>query len=1024
MNVSAWSIRNPVPAILLFAMLTFLGILGFRAMGVQSFVDLDFPVVVVTAQLEGAAPTQLETEVARKIEDALAGLTQVEHIRSTLTEGTATISVEFALEKPIQEGIDDVRDALNRVRGELPADLKDPIISKLTVTGQPILTYSVSADHLDEEGVSWFVDDTVARTLSAIPGVGKVQRLGGVTREVRIELDPVRMQALGITAEAVSATLAQVHQETAGGRTDLGGGRQSLRVLAMTDSARELASLEIPGPGGRRLRLDQIATVKDTVAEPTVVTRLDGKTVVGFDITRTRGSSEVTVAAKVRAAVAKLGQNHPQVQIREMFNTVELTEANFHESMELLIEGAVLAVIVVFWFLREWRLTLISAIALPLSVIPTFLAMQMFGFSLNVVTLLAMSLVVGILVDDAIVEVENIVRHLRMGKTPYQAAMEAADEIGLAVIATTFTLVAVFLPTAFMGGIPGKVFREFGWTAAVAVVASLVVARLLTPMMCAYLLKPVTGEAKDGWWMAPYLAIVRWSLAHRFLTMFSVGLFLAGSVALAPFLSTTFIPASDRGQTRITLELPPGATLEDTRRLADQATEIVGRTPEVTTLFTVVGSTAGNGFDSLGSSDVRKATITVILKPHAQRNRSQTAIEKDLRRQLAVIPGARMTLGLGESGEKLDLILAGNDAKALADASQAVIRDLRTLPGLGAITSDASLLRPEIQITPDFARAADLGVTSAALMNTVRVATGGDFAVKLAKLNLPQRQLAIRVRLADAARADLDALSRLRIPGSQGPVLLGSVAAVELASGPAQIDRLDRQRKVGIAVELNGRLLGDITPLVDRLPSLQHLPAGVTRSVSGDAERMAELFGGFAKAMLIGLLCIYMVLVLLFHDFLQPATILAALPLAIGGALGALLLTGNSFSMPSVIGLLMLMGITTKNSILLVDYAVIALREKGLPRREAILDACHKRARPILMTTIAMGAGMLPIALGWSVDPSFRSPMAVAVIGGLITSTFLSLIVIPVVFTLMDDVAGLFRWRPAASPSEHPEAIP
>jgi multidrug efflux pump subunit AcrB len=1009
-NVSAWSIRNPVPGILLFGLLTLLGIGGFRALGIQNFPDIELPAVTVTARLEGAAPAQLETEVARKIEDKVATLGGVQHIRSTLSDGSAVIRVEFDIDKDTESALNDVRNAVDSVRGELPQDMTDPVVSKITTSGGAIVTFTVESGSMDEEALSWFVDNEVAKSLLAVKGVGAINRVGGVDREVGVDLDPTRMAALGVTAADISTRLKQVQQDASGGRGDIGAGVQSVRTLGAVRSIQEIAALDIPLGGGRSVRLDEIARAHDSIAERSAYALLDGKSVVGFSVTRLKGASEVAVAAAVRKAVQALQARHPQVSIKEAYDTVAQVEDNFQGSMALLYEGAFLAVLVVWWFLGDWRATLVSAAALPLSVIPTFAAMYYLGFSLNILTLLALALVVGILVDDAIVEIENIVRHLRMGKSPIQAATEAADEIGLAVIATSLTLVAVFLPTAFMGGVPGKFFRQFGITAAVAVLASLVVARLLTPMMAAYTLKPRGAGHGEGALMRLYLRSVQWCLGHRKTTLLAALAFFVGSVALVPLLPKGFVPAADRGQSAIKLELPPGSTLEETRAAAEQARALIAPVTDVTRVFTTVGSTTGAGpFGEGASSDVRKATLILILKHRHDRPRTQAQIERELRQRLRALAGARFSVGTGDVGERLQVVLAGDDPELLAQTGRTVERELRTLQDVGNITSNASLQRPEIHINVDFARAADLGVTTAAMASAVRVATAGDFEVQLPKLNLPQRQIPIRVRLDPQLRQDLDAIAQLRVVGWAGQIPLNAVADVRLASGPAQIDRLDRQRNVTIDVELAGRPVGEVLAQADRLPSLQRLPPGVSRPASGDAERMAEVFSGFGSAMLTGVLCIYIVLVLLFHDFLQPATILAALPLSVGGAFAALLLTHNSFSMPAVIGLLMLMGIVTKNSILLVEYAVMARREHGMDRPAALVDACRKRARPIVMTTIAMVAGMLPIALGIGAEPSFRAPMATAVIGGLLTSTLLSLLVIPVVFTYVDDLLAVLK---------------
>ncbi|MCE1183655.1 MAG: efflux RND transporter permease subunit, partial [Rhodocyclales bacterium] len=680
-------------------------------------------------------------------------------------------------------------------------------------------------------------------------------------------------------------------------------------------------------------------------------------------------------------------------------------------SMKLLLEGAALAVLVVWLFLRDWRATLVSAAALPLSAIPTFAAMYLMGFTLNVVTLLSMSLVVGILVDDAIVEIENIMRHLRMGKTPYQAAMEAADEIGLAVIATTFTLIAVFLPTAFMSGVAGKFFVQFGWTAAIAVFVSLIVARMLTPMMAAYLLKPVAAEHTPGW-LRRYEAWAEWCLRHRLLTLAGAGLFFFGSFALVPLLPKGFMPPDDLSQTQIYVTLPPGVTFQQSLAAAEQARHIAEQHPHVRLIYTAVGGgkAGSDPFAPAGAAEVRKATLTLNLTPRGERpGVTKQQIEGELRAALTAIPSAQIKVGLASGNEKYILVLASENGPLLAEHARQAERELRSIPGIGNITSTASLVRPELVIRPDFARMADLGVTSAAIADTLRIATAGDYDQGLAKLNLTQRQVPIVVKLPPAARTDLALLRQLTVPGKNGPVPLANIADVQIGGGPAEIDRYDRLRNINFEIELNGQPLGEVEATALKLPSLSNLPPGVIQTTVGDAEAMGELFTSFGIAMLTGVLCIYIVLVLLFHDFVQPVTILAALVLSIPGAFLALFIAHKAISMPSMIGLIMLMGIATKNSILLIDYVILARREHGLDRWSALLDACRKRARPIVMTTVAMGAGMLPIAIGLGTDPSFRAPMAIVVIGGLITSTFLSLLVIPVVFTYVDDLIARTR---------------
>ncbi|KQP03174.1 efflux RND transporter permease subunit [Pseudorhodoferax sp. Leaf265] len=1024
MNVSSWSIRNPVPAVLTFILLTVLGLIGFRSLQIQDFPDTDLPTIQVSASLEGAAPAQLETEVARKIEDKLASLGRLDHITTTITDGAVTIGVSFEIDKNSEEALNEVRNAVDGAQADLPASMASPTVSKLTTASSALLTYTIDAPSMDEQDLSWFVDNQVTKSLLAVPGVGSVARVGGVSREVHVDLDSVLMAGLGVTPADVSTRLKATQKESSGGELFVGGRKQSSRTLATAGSAAEVAAITVPLADGRYVRLDQIARIRDTHAERTTMALRDGRQVIGFQVKRSRGFSDVGVADGVRAALQKFSAAHPELRIAEASNTVTPIEENYQGSMELLLEGAVLAVLVVGWFLRDLRATLIAAAALPLSIAPAFAFMALAGYSLNTITLLSLSLVVGVLVDDAIVEIENIERHLLMGKTPYQAAMEAADEIGLAVIATTFTLVAVFLPTAFMGGIPGKFFRQFGVTASVAVLASLLVARLLTPMMAAYLLRPkaahLHGAATDGPTMTRYLGWVRGVLQHRKSTAAAALLFLVLSLGLALSIPTAFMPAQDKAQSTVTLQLGPDATLEQTVATSRQAQQILSAMPEVRSVFMAAGTaSSGSGMATTSTTDVGSATLTVDLVDRGDRARKQSQVEAAMRAQLRAIPGVRVTVSGSSTGSTLEITLAGDDADLLNQAAQQAEQQLRSLQGIGNVTSSAALQRPEVQVRPDHARAAALGVTAEALADAVRLATYGDYATALPKLNLPERQIAIRVRMDDAVRADMDAVARLRVQGAQGTVSLGAVADVAMGSGPAQIDRLDRSRNVTLSVELNGRALGEVQREAMALPAFTALPAGVRLVEQGELQRMAELFTSFGTAMAIGVFCIYAVLVLLFHDFLQPATILCALPLAFGGAFGALWLTNQSFSMPVVIGVLMLMGIVTKNSILLVEYAIVARRDRALARLDAVVDACHKRARPIVMTTIAMAAGMLPNALGLGAEPSFRQPMAIVVIGGLLTSTVLSLLVVPVVFTYVDD---LLQWLRRLLPSRRSSA--
>ncbi|MCW1411163.1 efflux RND transporter permease subunit [Rhizobium sp. 1AS11] len=1005
MNFSAFSIRNPVPAILLFAMLAVGGLLAFKQLPVQNFPDMDLPTIKITATLDGAAPAQLETEVARTIEDNLASLSYLDHVTTTITDGTVSISVSFKLEKDSETALNEVRNAVDSATADLPAQMQTPSVTKVTVQSSALVTYAIRSAVLNETELSWFIDNDLTKALLSVPGVGQVNRIGGVDREVHVDLDPTTMAAFGVTATTVSAQLKSVQADTSGGLGEIGGTRQTLRTLGAVASVDALKELRIPLANGQQVRLDDVASITDSFAERSSMAYLDGKPVVAVEIKRSNGFSDSSVAADVDEAMKQFAAKHSNVQIEEAYSTLGPIIDNYDGSMHMLYEGAILAIIVVWLFLRDWRATILSAVALPLSVIPTFLVMYLAGFSLNVVTLLALSLVVGILVDDAIVEVENIARHLQMGKRPIDAALEAANEIGLAVIATTFTLVAVFLPTAFMSGIPGLIFRQFGITAAVAVLVSLVVARLLTPMMAAYFMKAHPSEEKDGRIMRAYLAMVKAAMNRRKTTVAVTAIVVALSLATIPLLKSGFLPASDDARAQITLTMQPGATIEQTDATTTKAADIIGKLQDVIHVFSSVGSaSSGGGPDSSTTSSVGSATIVAVLSPIGERDRKQSEIENDIRQALSVLPGVRVAVGGGGNGTKLEITLASDDANALDSASTALEEQLRTLQGIGAVTSTAARQAPEIQITPDFARAAALGVTSSAIAEAVRVATDGEYSADLPKLNLPQRQVPIVVRFSPETRTKLDDIKNMRVAGTNGNVDLGSIADIRIGGSPSEIDRIDRMRNVTLSVELNGRILGDVNRETQALPALQHLPSGVTLVEQGELQRSSELFQSFGLAMAIGVFCIYAILVLLFHDFLQPFTLLMALPLSLGGALVPLVVTGTSFSMSAVIGLLMLMGVVTKNSILLIEYAIMS-RRQGMPRFDALVDACHKRARPIIMTTIAMACGMLPVALSLTGgDSSFRQPMAIVVIGGVMMSTLLSLVVIPVIFTFVDDL--------------------
>ena len=1038
MNFSAWSIRNPIAPILLFSLLLLLGWQSFRAMPITQFPTIDVPVVAVTVAQSGAAPAEMESQITREIEDAVAGITGVENITSTVSDGVSTTVVEFRMDVPTQQAVQDTKDAIDQIRGDLPGEIEAPIVTKVDVAGQAILYFAVSAPALSYEELSWFVDDTIKSDLQGRPGIGQVDRYGGADREILVELDPIRLDSYGITAAMVSGQLRATNANQGAGQSEIGSGEQAIRLLGDQGDAARLAETTIALPSGRQVRLSDLGTVTDTYEKIRSFARFNGQEVVVFAVFRATGASEVSVAEVTNMALDTIRAENPGVTIDMVVDNVYPTYGNYEAAITTLIEGGILAVLVVLLFLRNWRATLITAVALPLSAIPTFYVMDLLGFSLNLISFLAITLATGILVDDAIVEIENIQRHIRMGKSPYRAAIDAADEIGLAVIATSFTIVAVFVPVSFMPGIPGQYFIQFGLTVAVAVLFSLLVARLITPLMAAYLMRAKDAdehEQRDGWIMRGYLWFVRITMKLRYLTLLAAFGILALSLYFMLQIPGSFIPPEDASKVTLSVELPPGVTLAETGAVTDQMYAAIRDVDGVQNVFILGGSSATGGVD------VRRATVTVVLDrldntlerklldiaestpflgelipdvaPHG-RIRPQSDIEIELQARIANIPDARITRtidGPGGAGRDITYSILSDSEADLNIAVARLEEALRGDPLLQGVSTEGALPRPELQITPRAEEAARLGVTTATIAEALRVATIGDFSAALAKLSVDNRLIPVRVQLTESARNDLSRIAALRIPTASGAsVPLNAVADIAIAEGPSVVNRLNRERVATIGANLPpGVALGTASARFNEIVASVELPASVRTAESGDAEIQAELFASFANAMLLGLLLVLGVLILLFKSVIQPFTILFSLPLAIGGVAAALIITGSAISMPVLIGILMLMGIVTKNAILLVDFAVEMIA-RGMNRFDAVIEAGHKRARPIVMTSIAMSAGMLPSALGVGEGGSFRAPMATAVIGGIIVSTVLSLVIVPSFFLIMDDLSRLLAW--------------
>ncbi|MCB1476955.1 MAG: efflux RND transporter permease subunit [Rhodobiaceae bacterium] len=994
MNMSTWAIRNPVPVLALFLVLCAAGLVSFTRLPITQFPNVDLPIITVTIAQPGAAPLELTSQVIQPVEDAISNVSGLRHITSKATDSSAVITVEFELETDSDRALNDVKDAVSSVRSDLPDAISEPIIKRLDVTGRPIMTYAVSDPSKSIEDLSYFVDDVVTRELQNVDGVGKISRVGGADREIKVELEPDRLLSLGITASDVSRQLRATNIDLGGGRGNLAGQEYTIRALGGADTVRRLAATPLALSNGRTVRLDQLGEVVDGPSDVREFAMYDGRPVVAFAVFRATGKSDITASRGVRAKLDSVLEKYPNVEFSLIDDATVYTEGNYDSAMETLYEGAVLAIIVVLIFLRNWRATLITAVALPLSAIPTFFVMDMLGFSLNTVSLLGITLVTGILVDDAIVEIENIVRHIKMGAPAYQASEEAASEIGLTVIAISFSIVAVFAPVSFMGGIAGQYFKQFGLTVAVAVLFSLLVARLVTPMMAAYFLKGEDGPAEhgDGVVMRSYLEILGWTLRHRTITLILGIIIFAVSIYSATLLPTEFTPTTDVGRTAISIELPPGSTLDDTRVATREVSRRLLTIPEVTNVF-VDG----------GYGDVTKANITVNYGQRSERERTAVEIERDIDDELRSMPDMRAFLLKPNGQRDVQIIVMGDSVEAAAAAANRLAGEMSKVAGLTNVSNAAALTRPEIQITPKPELAAQLGITSTALATTIRIATIGDTDANLAKFNTGERQIPITVRMKEEVRKDLFKMASQRIPTTRGkPVPLGVVADIAFSNSPSTIERYDQRYQTKVEADLrDGALLGPVLKDIHALPTARDMPEGTEIRNAGDAEIMAEVFSSFGLAMGSGILLVYIVLVLLFSSFITPMTILLSLPLAVGGAIVALFLTDRAISLPVVIGFLMLMGIVTKNAIMLVEFAIESMAG-GRSREAAMLDAGHKRARPIVMTTIAMTAGMVPSALALGTGGEFRSPMAIAVIGGLLVSTLLSLLFVPSLFSVID----------------------
>ena len=1039
-HFSAWSIKNPVPTIVTFLILSIIGIVSFLTLGIDETPNIDVPVVMVRATQRGVSPTELETQVTKKIEDAVANLDGIDNINSTVTDGSSSTVIEFHLGVDSDRAVNEVRNSVSQVRPELPQDLDEPSVTKLRFAGGNVVTYAVSSDRRSVEDLSNLVDLTIIPELLNVEGVGQVDRLGGVDREVRVNLDPDRLQAYGITATEIDNQIAQFNVNLSGGRSEVGGREQSVRTLGSAKSVRDLSSYPIELNNGTTVPLSNFGEVTDGFEESRSRAKLNGEPVVAIAVKRSSGSTLVSVEEAVTEEIAELRETLPEdVKLDLIFTAADEIRASYQGTINSLILGCLLTVITVGLFLKDWRVTLITGMALPLSIVPTFWVMKSLGYTLNSMSLLALALAVGNLVDDAICMIENIDRHLQMNKKPFQAALDAAREIGLAVVATTATIVAVFIPVAFMGGIPGQFFQPFGVTVAVSTMFSTLVATTVTPMLSAYFLKSrkqafryprfhalnsadydITPKGREIQKIdtasirvfsnssqdfdpsasnkrQPYRFLLNLALRNRITTLVLAATFFFGSLQLIPFIPKGLFDAGDTGLSVVQVELPPGSQLADTEAVMTELDKTIRQRSEVDSILQEIGS----------DGNINTGSLSVKLVPKNERDKSQQEFQDEMREVFEEIPGARISFqsrGAGGSNKDVSLILRSNNPQVLEETANNLEKQIREIPGLVDVTTSASLVKPEVIIQPDPQRAADLGVSVQAIANTASLASIGNNEFSLAKFNLPDRQIPIRVQIDPEKRQDINTLTKLKIPSRNGSLVpLEAVATIGLGSGPATIERFDRNRQITVEANLQNISLGDSIAKIRALPAMKNLPPEVKEEPAGDAEIMRDVFTRFGGALALAILCIYAILVLLYNNFIYPMAILVALPLSIGGALLGLLITQKELGLFALIGIVLLMGLVTKNAILLVDFALAGLKE-GKTQRQAVIAAGVSRLRPILMTSISTIAGMIPIALEFGSDGEVRSPMAIAVIGGFTTSTLLTLVVVPVLFTYVDSL--------------------
>ena len=1036
MFLTRTAVNAPVFATMVMAALLVIGSYSFMRLPIEQLPDVDFPVVAVVVSYPGAAPEAVESDIVEPIEEAVNTISGIDHIESTSQAGQALVILIFEMDVDSSTAMQDVRDKIGGLSGSFPENADDPLLFKFDPSELPIVSLGVSSDRMSLRDLTALVEDVIEPRLASIQGVGRATVVGGVPRQLNILIDPDRLTAFGVGVGEVIQALQQDNQNLPAGAIRQGLEKQSIQVEGRIESAAGFLDLIVARRGGQPVELRDVATLVDGEAETNSLALLDGEAALAVDVVKTQGANTVDVARKIRDAAVELmaGDLPAGVKIEILRDNAVPVEDSYKGVQNMMVEGAALAVLIVFLFLNSWRSTVITGLTLPIAVIGTMTVLYFLGFTLNIMTLLALSLAIGLLIDDAIVVRENIMRHLHMGKSHRRAALEGTDEIGLAVLATTLSIVAVFLPVAFMEGIIGKFFLQFGITVSVAVMLSLFVAFTLDPMLSSVWYDPAAEpDAKRGFvgrlvqrfddafvrLGRGYRAVLRWSLRHRISTLAVALLAFLGSFALFPLVGVEFAPAVDNSEFQIEVETPPGSTMDYTAAKIRQIDRLLREFPEVTGTYATI-----NGASATSGENV--ATIAVTMVGPALRTRSPQDMTRPVREALKRIPGIEVRVGaaggLGGISAPVQINLSGDDLAVLGPLSDRLVKALEEIDGLEDVRSSLDAAQPVLGVRLNRDAASDLGVSLQQIGATLRPMLGG---TDVSDWTSPDgRSYTVTVRLPARLRDDPGVLGSLPVAqsgatGSAAMVRLDQVADLVPSVGPSEINRRDLSRQVQISANLSDVALGDVLPKVQAAMDGLDLPAGYRVATGGDAEQLADTASAAGSALLLAVIFIYLVLASQFGSFLQPVAIMFSLPLALVGVMLGLLVGGSTLNMFSMIGFIMLMGLVVKNAILLVDNANQHVREQGMNLYDALLEAGSTRFRPIIMTTLAMIFGMLPLALNIHEGSGQNAPMAHAVIGGLISSTILTLVVVPVVLPSVDGlgrrVARLFPRPPAAA---------